>query len=148
MADHRPKAQPSSGEATPAGKSWPIARRVNYGFTPSLLDFRPLVLDYLRPMVRLDLRLNAKEIVRLAEAQRPIAEALVGEYFDRVEIGIMKTDGMPRIDQLPHVSRLIAGSWLNGNPYETNSSTPNSMHTAGESWTGLVCTSHWTAREC
>jgi Phage replication protein CRI len=83
---------------------------------PSLLDFRSLALQYLQPMLRLELRISAKELVKLAKEQTPVTEALVWEYFERVEIGIMKTDGIPAIDHLPHVSRLIARSWLNGDP--------------------------------
>ena len=83
---------------------------------PSLLDFRPLALGYLQPMLRLELRIGAKELVKLAKARTPITEALVWQYFDRVEIGIMNTDGIPGIDQLPHLSRLIVRSWLNGDP--------------------------------
>ena len=83
---------------------------------PSLLDFRPLALHYLQPMLRLELRLAAKELVKLAQAQTPITEALVWGYFDRVQIGIMKTDGIPAIEQLPQASRWVAQSWLDGHP--------------------------------
>jgi hypothetical protein len=33
-----------------------------------------------------------------------------------VEIGIMKTDGIPAIEQLPPASRWVAQAWLDGHP--------------------------------
>jgi hypothetical protein len=83
---------------------------------PSLLDFRPLIDNYIEPMLRLELRLYRKEIVRLAETQTPIDEALIWTYFDRVEVGIMNNHGQPAIDQLPDSSRQIAQLWLDGHP--------------------------------
>ena len=88
---------------------------------PRETSFMDLVGEYLRGQVRIELTLRNAE---LKKQKHRLSEALVWEYFDKVECGIMRSaecgDGM----SLPIASRNIYRAWLNGYQVQRELSLP------------------------
>ena len=70
------------------------------------LDLR----DYVEGLLRIELRLHRKEL----KDRGTLDESLIWEFFERIEVGIMKDDIGKAVSKLRLPVRLIYQSWLDG----------------------------------
>ena len=68
------------------------------------------LLEYARGLLRVELRLYSKELVNRGS----LHEGLIWEYFDRLEVGVMKDDADVKAKGLRPPVRLLYEHWLSG----------------------------------
>lgn len=68
------------------------------------------LLEYSAGLLRVELRLYTKELVK----RETLSEALIWDFYDRIEVGVMKTDADDKAKTLRPPVRLLYEHWRDG----------------------------------